>query len=389
MVKLMLAAVVALALAAGAWAFVLRSDEDGGGRRLTVGALEDSVKWFDPQMADDRVELGEQAGFNALNVTTAWQPGMTRPIDDELTFLRNIAQSTERRNMSLMITAYALRPRFAPISDRDQETYARFMATLARELPTVRHFAVWNEPNLNGFWLFQYDEQGQNIAAPSYTALIARTYDALKKVSPGIKVYGGNLAPRGHDNPGSPRETQSPVGFIRAMGQAYRASGRTTPIMDVFAIHPYLERSDIPPSKEHPIGNTIGFADYDKLVRVLGEAFDGTAQPGTKLPVAYTEFGVQSQVPETAQEPYTNLQSPLGKDAVPEETQAEYYRQALEMAACQETVIAVYFFHLFDEADLNRWQSGPYYTDTKPKSSLPAIREAAEEARRGKLADCS
>jgi hypothetical protein len=94
-------------------------------------------------------------------------------------------------------------------------------------------------------------------------------------------------------------------------------------------------------------------------------------------------------IPVSAQEPYTNLQSPLGKDAVSEETQAEYYREALELAACQPTVIAVFFFHLFDEADLNRWQSGPYYADTTPKSSLPAIRDAALKARNGELADCS
>ena len=72
-----------------------------------------------------------------------------------------------------------------------------------------------------------------------------------------------------------------------------------------------------------------------------------------------------------------------------EATQAEYYRQALELAACQPTVIAVFLFHLFDEADLNRWQSGPYYADAKPKSSLPEIRDAALQARKGELADCS
>ncbi len=95
-------------------------------------------------------------------------------------------------------------------------------------------------------------------------------------------------------------------------------------------------------------------------------------------------------IPESAQAAYTNLDSPLARDAVSEETQAEYYRQALELAACQPTVIAVYFFHLFDEADLNRWQSGPYYADaTTPKSSLPAIRDAALKARKGELTDCS
>ena len=210
----------------------------------------------------------------------------------------------------------------------------------------------------------------------------------LKGVSPKIRVYGGSLAPRGADNPESSRHTQSPSAFIREMGDAYRASGRAKPIMDVFALHPYLPRSSVPPSQANR-GTSIGIADYDKLVGLLGTAFDGTAQKGSELPVAYTEFGVQSRIPESAQGPYTNLDSPLGDDAVDEATQASYYREALELAACQPTVIALLFFHLVDEPDLNRWQSGPYYVDTKPKSSLPAIREAAEKARKGKLATCS
>ena len=172
------------------------------------------------------------------------------------------------------------------------------------------------------------------------------------------------------------------------MGAAYRASGRTKPIMDVFALHPYQTRSAIPPGQPHT-GTSLGFGDYDKLVALLGAAFDGTAQPGSKLPIAYTEFGVQSLIPASELGSYTNVDSPLGKDAVPEKTQAEYYKQAFELAACQPNVIAVYIFHLFDEADLNRWQSGPYYTDTKPKSSLDAIASAAKKARDGKLADCS
>jgi hypothetical protein len=291
--------------------------------------------------------------------------------------------------MRLLITVYAARSRYAPLEDAQQEAYAAYLATLARDLPSVRDYAVWNEPNLNGFWLYQFDASGKDIAAPAYTSLLARSYDALKAVSPDIRIFGGSLAPRGADNPEAPRHTQSPTVFIRDMGRAYRASGRTKPIMDTFALHPYLERSSLPPSTPHPIGTSIGFADYDKLVRLLGAAFDGTAQPGSKLPVAYTEFGVQSKIPESAQGPYTNLQSPLGLDAVDEKTQAEYYRQALELASCQKTVTAVFFFHLFDEADLNRWQSGPYYADTRPKTSLGAIRSAAEKARKGKLVHCS
>jgi hypothetical protein len=324
-----------------------------------------------------------------LGVTTLWAPGRTQPQPTELRILRGVSAAAKRRGIRLLLTVFAPRPRFAPLSDIQQQQFAGFMATLARDLPDVRDFAVWNEPNLNGFWLYQFDESGRGIAPRAYTFLLARSYDALKSVSPRIRVYGGSLAPRGADNPRGRRPTHSPSAFIRGMGDAYRASGRTKPIMDVFAIHPYLERSQQPPSKQHPRGTAIGIADYEKLVRLLGNAFDGTAQAGSKLPIAYTEFGVQAKIPKRAQAHYTNLDSPLGKDAVDEATQGRYYRQALELAACQPTVIALVFFHLIDEPDLDRWQSGPYYVDLRPKSSLPTIRDASLKARKGNLVACS
>jgi hypothetical protein len=366
---------------------LLRSSD--WGHPLLVGALEDGVKFPQPEEARKRVALGDAAGFDALDITTAWQPGLTEPDPGELTILRTVALAAASHKMRLLITVYAPRPRYAPVTDDQQEQFAGYLATLARALPSVRDYGVWNEPNLNGFWLYQFDEAGTDIAAPAYVSLLARSYDALKAVSPDIRVYGGSLAPRGADNPDAPRHTQSPTAFIRDMGKAYRASGRSKPIMDIFALHPYLERSSLPPSTEHPTGTSIGFADYDKLVGLLGEAFDDTAQPGSKLPIAYTEFGIQTKIPASAQSVYTNLGSAIGQDAVDEATQARYYREALELAACQPTVVAVFFFHLFDEADLDRWQSGPYYTDTRPKTSLPAITEAAEKARKGKLAHCS
>src|SRR5204863_340075 len=69
-------------------------------------------------------------------------------------------------------------------------------------------------------------------------------------------------------------------------------------------------------------------------------------------------------------------------------TQAKYYREALELAACQPTVKALFVFHTFDETDLAGWQSGLYYADQKPKPSLPAFRAAAADARAARLTRC-
>lgn len=363
-------------------ASLLGEDE---GHSIFVGALEDVVKQVDPAFTDERVRLAREAGLDAINVTTPWAPGQTEPDEEELLVLRNVASAAARYEIRIFLSVFHRGNRDTPVTEEDQEEFAEHTAELARRLPTVRDFIVANEPNLNGFWMPQFDELGESASAPAYTALLARTYDALKAVSPQIRVIGGALAPRGSDNPDATRHTQSPTEFIRDMGIAYRASGRTLPLMDIFALHPYLELSRIPPDTEHPLGTTIGIADYEKLVSLLGEAFDGTAQKGSDVPIAYTEFGVQATIPVEHQEPYTNLQSPIAIDAVDEETQAEYYRQAIELAACQETVIGILIFHLLDEPDLNRWQSGMYYADGTPKSSLAEIREAAQDGRVGKV----
>jgi len=199
-------------------------------------------------------------------------------------------------------------------------------------------------------------------------------------------VIGGALSPRGGDDPTSIRPTHSPTVFIRDLGLAYRRSHRTRPIMDWFSFHPYLETSRLPPSFTHPRTTTIAIADYGKLVALLGQAFNGTAQPGSTLPILYDEFGVQTTTFDPVKRLlYTNEAKPSADDAVDEATQARYYRQALQLVACQRNVVGLLFFHVSDEADLDRWQSGVYYADDTPKSSLPAVRAAAEAARDGRL----
>ena len=62
---------------------------------------------------------------------------------------------------------------------------------------------------------------------PPYLALLAESYDALKAVSEEVNVIGGSLSARGSDDPAAARQTHSPTTFIRDLGAAYRASGRT------------------------------------------------------------------------------------------------------------------------------------------------------------------
>ena len=172
-----------------------------------------------------------------------------------------------------------------------------------------------------------------------------------------MRVYGGALSPRGADNPSGSRPTHSPTTFIRDLGIAYRASGRDRPVMDAFAIHPYPDNSSQAPTVAHPLNTTIAVADYGKLVALLGEAFDGTAQPGSELPILYGEFGVESEIPAAKAALYTGTEPTTTKPVV-EQTQAAYYEQALALAFCQPNVEGMLLFLSRDERARTSWQSG-------------------------------
>src|SRR4051794_10704477 len=132
-------------------------------------------------------------------------------------------------------------------------------------------------------------------------------------------------------------------------------------------------------------GSTIAEGDYAKLVALLGKAFDGTAQRGSRLPIFYGEYGVETTVPASRAGMYGGSES---AKTVDEATQAAFYAEAFRLALCQPNVIGIMVFHTIDESALGAWQSGPYYADGTPKSSLPAIRNAANAARAGSAASC-
>ena len=207
-------------------------------------------------------------------------------------------------------------------TDAQQDSYAGFMATLARDLPTVDGFAVWNEPNLNTFWLYQYDAAGKDIAAPAYTSLLARTYDALKAVSP---------------------EDQG----LRRQPRAARLRRRRLAPADALAdaVHPRHGRARIAPAAGRSRSWTSSRSTRTRRalrsrraaahghvprVRRLRQARGAPRHSLRRHRAARLEapdrvHGVRRPVADPAERAgrrTRTLDSPLGKDAVPEKTQA-------------------------------------------------------------------
>jgi hypothetical protein len=333
---------------------------------FVVGAVDDAVRHPGPVL--DQLH---DAGFGAVGVTSFWQPGLSAPTPEELGVLRDVAARAD--GTRIFLSVYQPGSATTPLTAEARAQFASYVAAIVRGVPEIRDIVVGNEPNLNRFWLPQFDESGNDVAAPAYFALLSEAYDAAKEADEDVTIWGGALGPRGIDRPGTGRDTHSPTTFIRDLGAAFRASGREEPPLDGFAFHPYPASSSIPPDRPtDPASKSILLADYEeKLAPLLEEAF------GPGLPVLYSELGVETAIPPAKASLYEGTEP--GKP-VDEATQADYYRRAIELAACQEDVAGLLLFHSHDEPNLTGFQSGEYYVDGTPKASLEPVRTAIQDA---------
>jgi hypothetical protein len=369
--KLLVAVAAALAIVPAAFA----------GPSLRVGAVEDAAIWNDPAA---EMDLAKLAGFDSIRMTAQWTPGTTILPPGQVARLQRAALFASMRGLNPIVSIYNPSGGSTPTDPSARAQFVEFAKTVVTALPWVTTFIVGNEPNSNVYWQPQFDAAGGDAAATSYMQLLAATYDGIKAARPTATVIGGALDPHGSDDPSGARQSHSPTTFIRDLGLAYRASGRTAPLMDVFDEHVYADTSALPPSMPHT-GTTIAEGDYARLVALLGKAFDGTAQRGSKLPIFYGEYGVETSVPADKAHLYAGSET---QKTVDEATQARYYAEAFRLALCQPNVIGIMVFHVVDETALGAWQSGPFYSDGTPKSSVPAIRTAALAARGGSAAAC-
>jgi hypothetical protein len=278
----------------------------------------------------------------------------------------------------------------APLNARDltatadaKGKFAAFLTLLATTFPTVKDYVIGNEPNQPRFWMPQYSDTAKPVAAAQFLPVLAASYDALKAVDPTINVIGIGLSPRGNDQPlGKNNRSRSPVRFLHDLGVAYRASGRTKPLMDELAFHPYPQPQQGPPSVRYA-WPTAGLANLDRIKQAVWDAFNGTAQPtfpeaGKSLfkPLKFDldEVGWQVAPLPALASLYTGIETP-GTKLISEDDQAAYYRDTVTLGECDPSVRMLSFFHLLDESDLDRWQSGLERADGSHRPSYDAVKQ--------------
>ena len=347
-------------------------------RKLLVGAVEDEAKFANTDAgASADMARARDAGFRVIAVTEFWQAPLRELAPVERDALRKAARAALAHGITPVVDV-AQFGAATPLTETEQKQFASFAASVPRLVPQIEHVVVGNEPNTNLFWRPQFHSDGSDAAAHAYERLLARSYDAIKAVAPHVEVIGGGLAAQGSDRPFGKRPTHSPVAFIRELGDAYRASGRSAPIMDAFSMHVYGESSRVPPTKAHPGSTTIGIADYYRLEALLRHAL------GRITPIVYGEYGVNTTIPAAERTTYTGEQV-ASKKPVDARTQARFYSKAIRLAACQPLVEMLLFFHVTDEPQLEHFQTGMYYADGRAKPGLAEVAHTADSAAAGTL----
>jgi hypothetical protein len=366
-----------------------------GARGLLVGVDDDLPKWNPyPTLTAHAVH---DLGLGAIRVTIPWRTGVYRPGRIADIEVRRALRAAGRARVVLAVYGPA---GSAPRSGPARVRYCGFVRRLLARYPRVHDVVIWNEPNSPAFWRPQFAVDGTSAAAPAYEALLARCWDVLHAALEHVNVIAAS-APHGDDDPASPRPSESPVQWYRALGDAYRSSGRTQPIFDTVGHNPYPNTSAERPSTLHD-GTTIGEGDYHRLLATLIEGFGGTGQP---LPgfhgvsIWYMEDGFQTTIDPLHASSYVGVEndrfalppwSPrfLAVESGQAPDQATQLADAVELAYCQPEVGAFFNFELADETRLAGWQSGVLWADGTPKPSYRAFKEVVARVRAGRV-DCT
>ena len=343
--------------------------EDGG--RTADGGAGFFATLVDLGMKQNRVNIG-------------WNPIYPTEIQsaDYLNFWMPAAVLSPVR---IIFSVSPYRARDLTSSRTAPRRFAAYVQLLARAFPDVNEFVIGNEPNQPRFWQPQFSTKGKPLSAAAYEKVLALSYDALKGVDPSIMVVGVGLSPRGNDNPRATNNTStSPVRFLHDLGAAYRASKRKKPIMDELAFHPYPRQNVDPPTSGYLWPNA-GIPNLGRIKQAVWDAFHGTKQPtfaetGKRAPpnalkFVLDEIGWQVAIPDDLADLYYGQEN---VKTIDEDTQARYYATVVRLVSCDPTVDSLNFFHLIDEPDLDRWQSGLLRMDGSKRPAYDAVKTAIE-----------
>jgi hypothetical protein len=339
-----------------------------------LGFDDDGIKWM--TKPDSFIALQRELGAPFTRITIPWRRDEVRLPPVVKTYLARAA-AAGRLKQKVVLALYGSAAD-APTDPVSRARFCSYARNVMARVPAMSAIVIWNEANSPRYW-------PTSSGAAGYEALLARCWDALHAARSTVNVVDSTAS------------HYDPAGFIRAMGRAYRASGRHRPIVDTFGHNPYPDFAAEDPWAQHPAGGTIAEGDYDKLMAAITQAFQSTPQ---RVPSAswrrlwYLEDGFQTAVPPFFTWQFGGLYRGRENDrtVLPPfgfgRSQASQLTAAISLAYCQPAVSAFFNFELIDETRLVGWQSGLFYANGIRKPSFDAYKRISTAVANGTI-DCT
>jgi Glycosyl hydrolase catalytic core len=224
------------------------------------------------------------------------------------------------------------------------------------DLPAVKEWLAWNEPNNPVFLAPQFKRTSKGwtiVSAAAYAKICNAVYSGVHAtLTAGERVACGVTAPRGNNNPNAPRSSVSPLAFLRAS----KTAGLRT--FDAWAHHPYYSGpSDEPTTK--PVtakgapATAVTLGNISDLIREVTRLY------GNKR-IWITEYGYQTNPPDRL-------------FGVSWAKQAAYLTESFAVARRNPRIDMMLWFLLKDEPGLGGWQSGLMTIGGKKKPAFAAF----------------
>ena len=333
--------------------------------RMWVGFHDDpSYRWVNDRLT--RIERSASDGSAIVRLLVQWnlaapqRPATpTNPFDPvyRLDDIDEAVRAAQENDQEVMLTISGT-PKWAnggqtpnrmPSNLGDLTSFARAIASRYSGrfagYPFVRFWAVWNEPNLQGFLAPQFDSSGRSVAPANYAKLYAAAYTGLKAGNAKAQVAIGETSARGTDRPSGARPTHSPGKFAELVAKA-----NPNLKFDAWAHHPYPSVPSAPPSQIVKWPN-VSLASLPRFVQSLNTWFH---RKNTKIWV--TEYGHQTKPEDSLGVSYA--------------TQAAFLQQAISIAR-NYSFVTMFIWFVYQDDQGQPWESGLYTEPGAAKNSSP------------------
>jgi len=314
-----------------------------------IGVVSDLAEQLDPSRSEQAVSLIQWAGFNALKETVqiaTGQQGFRAMNENDQTKINNSLDAAQEAGLPVTLYLWSqswIKHYQPPVTPNQQRGFCKVGAQIIAAHPgVVEAAAIGQEFNNPKFYKRQFNEDGSDAAAKSAEKLTAICYDTIKAVDPTVKIIGIEASASGNDDPNSKRPSHAPITFIKDFCQAYRDSGRPSPILDEVSVHYYRVA--------HQTSQTInGVTDYAKIQKALN-CFESTGQP---IPALQFGEGGDTTLESGKLIKRYGGKAPGGSLAVSETAQGQDFANDIEQVVChQPNTTSIFNFQLIDDGSI-------------------------------------